>query len=155
MAKKPDDDDGRKLIARNKRARYRYEVLEKVQAGLVLRGSEVKSLRQGRVALSDAFARFRNGELYLVNCHIATYDDASYNNHEPLRSRKLLLTKREIGKIRAKIDQRGQTIVPLSMYFTRGLAKVELGVCRGKATHDRRESLKKREAEREMRRSYR
>ncbi len=136
-------------------ARYRYEVLEKVQAGLVLRGSEVKSLRQGRVALSDSFARFRSGELYLVNCHIATYDDASYNNHEPLRSRKLLLTKREIGKIRAKIDQRGQTIVPLSMYFTRGLAKVELGVCRGKATHDRRESLKKREAEREMRRSYR
>ena len=155
MAKAKPEDDGRKLIARNKRARYRYEVLEKVQAGLVLRGSEVKSLRQGRVALSDSFARFRSGELYLVNCHIATYDDASYNNHEPLRSRKLLLTKREIGKIRAKIDQRGQTIVPLSMYFTRGLAKVELGVCRGKATHDRRESLKKREAEREMRRSYR
>jgi len=154
MAKKPEDD-GRKLVARNKRARYRYEILSKVQAGLVLRGSEVKSIRQGRVALSDAFARFRNGELYLVNCHIATYDDASYNNHEPLRSRKLLLTKREIGKIRAKIDQRGQTIVPLSLYFTRGLAKVELGVCRGKATHDRRESLKKREAEREMRRSYR
>ena len=149
------DNDGRKLIARNKRAGYRFEILEKVQAGLVLRGSEVKSIRQGRVALSDAFARFRSGELYLVNCHIATYDDASYNNHDPLRSRKLLLTKREIGKIRAKIDQRGLTIVPLSLYFTRGLAKVELGVCRGKATHDRRESLKKREAEREMRRSYR
>jgi SsrA-binding protein len=154
MAKKPDDD-GRKLIARNKRARYRYEVLEKVQAGLVLRGSEVKSLRQGRVALADAFARFRDGELFLVNCHIATYDEASYNNHEPTRSRKLLLTKRELKKIRERIDQRGLTIVPLSLYFTRGLAKVELGVCRGKATHDRRESLKKREAEREMRRSYR
>ncbi|MEN8151053.1 MAG: SsrA-binding protein SmpB [Planctomycetota bacterium] len=154
MAKQPDDD-GRKLIARNKRARYRYEVLEKVQAGLVLRGSEVKSLRAGRVALADAFARFRGDELFLVNCHIATYDEASYNNHEPTRSRKLLLTKRELKKIRERIDQRGFTIVPLSLYFTRGLAKVELGVCRGKATHDRRESLKKREAEREMRRSYR
>jgi len=152
MAKKQTDD--RKLVARNKRARFKFEVLEVIQAGLVLRGSEVKSLRQGRAALADAFARFRGDELFMLNCHISPYEQANRNNHEPMRPRKLLLKRRELEKIRAKIEVKGLTIVPLSIYFVRGLAKTELGICRGKRIHDHRETLKKRDAEREMRRSY-
>jgi len=152
MAKKQTED--RKLIARNKKVRFKYEILEVIQAGLVLRGSEVKSLRAGRAALADSFARFHGDELFLLNCHISPYEQASRNNHEPMRPRKLLLRKRELVKIRAKIEVKGLTIVPLSLYFVRGFAKTELGICRGKRVHDHRESLKKREAEREMRRSY-
>ena len=143
------------MVARNKRARYRFEIFEVAEAGIVLRGTEVKSLRAGRVALADSFARFRRGELFLVNCHISPYEPASRDNHDPTRPRKLLLKKQQIRRIRAKVEERGHTVVPLSIYFTRGLAKVEIGIARGKRVHDRREDIRKKDAEREMRRGYR
>ncbi len=155
MAKAKDGEDDRKVVARNKKARHRFEILARIEAGIVLRGTEVKSLRAGRVALADSFARFRGGELWLQNCHIAAYEDGSWQNHEPTRPRKLLLHRRELRRLRTKMEERGLTVVPLRIYFTHGLAKVELALCRGKRTHDRREDLKKREAEREMRRAYR
>ncbi|MHC4470658.1 MAG: SsrA-binding protein SmpB [Planctomycetota bacterium] len=147
--------DGRHLVARNKKARYRFEIHEAVEAGIVLRGTEVKSLRAGRVALADSFARFRGGELFLVNCHISAYEPASRTNHEPTRPRKLLLKKQQLKRLRTKVEERGYTLVPLSLYFTRGLAKVEIGLVSGKRQRDRRQDLKKRDAEREMRQSYR
>ncbi|RKZ45562.1 MAG: SsrA-binding protein, partial [Gammaproteobacteria bacterium] len=131
MKKKADEDD-RRFVARNKKARFRYEVVDRLEAGISLVGTEVKSLRAGRVALLDSFAKFRGGELYLVNCHIATYDHAHRDNHEPTRARKLLLRKREIRRLKTKVEERGHTVIPLSIYFVRGLAKVELGLCRGK-----------------------
>jgi SsrA-binding protein len=148
------DDDSRKVIARNKKARFKFEVMDRIQAGLVLLGSEVKSLRDGRVALADSFARFRGDEVFLVNCHISPYEQASHFNHEPMRPRKLLLKKREIRKLKSKVEEKGLTLVPLSIYFTRGIAKTELGLCRGKRTHDKRQDLKKRDAEREIQRKY-
>lgn len=151
MKKRPDKAD-RKAIARNKKARYRFTILDTYEAGIVLRGTEVKSLRDGRVALADSFGRFRGNELFLVNCHISTYEKAFYGNHEPTRARKLLMSRKELRKLKAKVDERGLTIVALSIYFTRGLAKVEIGVAKGKRTHDRRQDMRKRDAEREMRR---
>ena len=151
--KKPEDD--RKFVARNKKAWHRYEVVAKIEAGISLRGTEVKSLRAGGVALADAFGRFRKHELFLLNLHIAAYEKAAYGNHEPTRPRKLLLRKRELRKLRAKVEERGFTIVPLSIYFRRGLAKVELGLCRGKRTHDRRDDIRRRDEERSLRQQYR
>ena len=151
MKKKADEDD-RKYVARNKKARFRFTVVDRMEAGIALLGTEVKSLRAGRVALADSFARFRAGELYLLNCHISPYDQAHRFNHEPMRPRKLLLHKREIGRLKTKVEERGHTLVPLSIYFVRGLVKVELGLCQGKRTHDRREDMKKRDADRELRR---
>ena len=148
---KAEEKDDRKFVARNKKARFKFLVLERFEAGLVLRGTEVKSLREGRAALSDSFGRFRGSELFLLNAHISTYDKAAYGNHEPTRPRKLLMRKRELKKLKAKVEERGHTLVALSLYFVRGLAKVELGLARGKRTHDRREDMKKRDAEREMR----
>jgi len=151
MKKKADEDD-RKYVARNKKARFRYHVIDRMEAGIALLGTEVKSLRAGRVALLDSFARFRSGELFLLNCHISPYDQAHRFNHEPMRPRKLLLKKREIKRLKTKVEERGHTLVPLSIYFVRGLAKVELGLCQGKQTHDRRDDMKKRDADRELRR---
>ncbi len=151
MKKKADQDD-RKYVARNKKARFRYHVIDRMEAGIALLGTEVKSLRAGRVALADSFARFRSGELFLLNCHISPYEQAHRFNHEPMRPRKLLLRKREIKRLKTKVEERGHTLVPLSIYFVRGLAKVELGLCQGKQTHDRREDMKKRDADRELRR---
>lgn len=148
-------EDGKKLVARNKRARYRFEVLESFEAGIVLRGTEVKSLRAARVALADSYAKFREDELFLLNCHISPYEMAGRENHEPMRPRKLLMKKRELRRLRAKVEERGHTLVPLSIYFVRGLAKVEVGLARGKQAHDKREDVKKRDAEREMRRAMR
>lgn len=151
MKKKADQDD-RKVVARNKKARFRFTVVDRMEAGIVLVGTEVKSLRASRVALADSFARFRDGELYLLNCHISPYDQAHRYNHEPMRVRKLLLKKREIKRLKTKVEERGHTLVPLTIYFVRGLAKVELGLCQGKKTHDRREDMKKRDSDRELRR---
>jgi SsrA-binding protein len=144
-------DDGRTLIVKNRRAFFNYEVLEKVEAGVVLTGSEVKSLRDGKLQLGDAYAAFKDGELYLLNAHISEYKQATYNNHEPTRVRKLLLHRRELRKLRRKLEEKGLTVVPLSVYFSpRGIVKVELGVCRGKKLHDKRHSIANREAKRDM-----
>ncbi len=142
---------GRRLIARNRRAFFNYEILEKIEAGIALRGSEVKSLRDGKLQLGDAYAAFKDGELYLRNAHIAEYKQASYNNHEPARARKLLLHRRELKKLRRRLEEKGLTLVPLAVYFNaRGLVKVELGLGRGKKLYDKRQSIAKREAKRDM-----
>ena len=139
---------------KNKRARFDYEILERVEAGLVLRGSEVKSLRAGRASLAEAYAKFDKNELFLLKVHIGEYKQATHNNHEPLRPRKLLLHKRELRKLAQRINERGLTVVPLRLYFTsRGFAKVELGICRGKKSHDKRQSIAKRDVERDLRRA--
>jgi SsrA-binding protein len=135
-------------IASNRRARFEYEILDTFEAGLALRGPEVKSLRQGKGNLSGAFAIVRRGEAWLIGCQIAHYEQANRENTDPLRERKLLLHKREIARIEGKVSERGFTLVPLSLYFKDGRVKVELAIARGKKTHDKRETIKRREDER-------
>ena len=139
------------IVAENKRARHDYEILETFEAGLVLQGSEVKSLRDRKLQLKDSFIEIQRGEAFLKNAHISEYKASSYNNHHPERPRKLLLHQSEIDKIFDKIRLRGFTIVPLKVYFKKGWAKVLIGVGKGKKRHDKRESLKRKEAQREMR----
>ena len=145
---------GTKLIAANRRARRNYEVLETVEAGLALRGSEVKSLRAGHVQLGDAYARIEGGEAWLVSLHIAPYGHAqAHSGHDPERPRKLLLHRAEIERLRAIVDEQRLTLVPLSLYFKEGRAKVELALARGRKTYDKRQALAKRDAEREAARA--
>ena len=146
---------GRKLITTNRRARHDYEILETVEAGLVLLGPEVKSLREGRANLADSYAVVRRGEAFLLNAHVSPYDKAGRENPDPRRERKLLMHRRELSRLGAKVAERGLTLVPLSLYFKDGRAKVELGLGRGKRQYDKRESLKKREQEREIERATR
>jgi SsrA-binding protein len=139
-----------KQVATNRRARRNYEILETVEAGLVLRGSEVKSLRLGQVQLGDAYVRIEGGEAWLVSLHIAAYEHAQdHTGHEPERRRKLLLHRAEIDRLRALVDEQRLTLVPLSIYFKDGKAKVEVALARGRKTYDKRELLAKRDAERE------
>src|SRR5688500_15447937 len=145
---KPKDGGGEKVVARNRKAFHDYEVLEELEAGLMLVGTEVKSLRAGQLTLGDAHARFIRGELYLVNAHIPEYKMGGWTNHEPTRPRKLLLKKREIAKLSQRIEEKGLTVVPLSVYFKRGYAKTKLGICRGKQAHDKRQAIAEREAKR-------
>ncbi len=145
-------DEGEKLVVRNRKAFHEFEVLEQIEAGLVLKGTEVKSLRDGNIQLGDSYARFKAGELYLVNAHISEYKMGSWTNHEPRRPRKLLLHRREIARLSVKVEEKGLTLVPLSVYFKRGYAKVRLGICRGKKLYDKRAALKQREAQRATRR---
>jgi SsrA-binding protein len=147
------DSDGSKVVVRNKKARHDYHILETWEAGLALQGTEVKSLRGGRANLQDAFARPERGELWLHNLHISPYDPGNRYNHDPLRPRKLLLHKREIRKMIAEVERQGLTLVPLDIYFKRGMAKITLALARGKQQHDRRDDLKRRDAEREMERA--
>ncbi|MDX9721951.1 MAG: SsrA-binding protein SmpB [Myxococcota bacterium] len=143
--------DGTKVLVRNRKAFFEYEILERYEAGISLLGSEVKSIRASRISLSESFARFdEKGELFLQNCHIAEYPWANRNNHEPLRARKLLLTRRELGKLSQEVSQAGCTLVPLSVYLKQGKVKVELGVAKGKKLYDKRETVKKRTAQREL-----
>jgi len=155
VSKKPPTaaDDGTKPIARNKKARHQYLVIETFEAGIALRGTEVKSLRNGKVSLAESFVRVQSGELILSEAHIDAYDSGGYTNHDPVRPRKLLMHKREISRIKTKLAEKGLTMVPLSMYFRRGMAKVELGLVRGKKLYDKRETLKKRDADMAMRRA--
>ena len=146
---------GRKLITSNRRALHDYEILETVEAGLVLLGPEVKSLREGRANLSDSYAVLRGGEAFLVNAHVSPYDKAGRDNPAPRRERKLLMHRGELSRLGSKVAERGLTIVPLSLYFKGGRAKVELGLARGKRQYDKRQSLKKREQEREIERATR
>jgi len=138
-------------VVRNKKASFEFELLDKYEAGIELKGTEVKSLRARDASLSESFARPRGRQLYLLNMHISPYDNAADQNHDPTRPRRLLLHRKEITRIIAQVEQRGCTIVPLSVYFKHGLAKVEIAVARGKRKYDKRESIKKRDAERQMR----
>jgi SsrA-binding protein len=142
-------------ITVNRRARHDYHIDETIEAGLVLSGSEVKSLRAGKAQLKDSYGRIKNGEIWLVNAHISEYRPSAQFGHEPTRARKLLLHKREIERLMGKIKERGLTLVPLRLYFKRGRAKVELGLARGKKLYDKRAAIKERETQREMDRAAR
>ncbi|TVR55313.1 MAG: SsrA-binding protein SmpB [Gemmatimonadales bacterium] len=144
---------GRKVIATNRKARHEYHILDEWEAGLVLTGSEVKSLRDGKVSFQDSFARVEGGEVWLHSLHISPYLQANRQNHDPLRPRKLLLRRQEIRKLIGKVEEKGLTLVPLEIYFQRGYAKVRIALARGKQLHDKREALKKRDQEREARRA--
>ncbi|MCD6449326.1 MAG: SsrA-binding protein SmpB [Thermotogaceae bacterium] len=141
-----------KVVAVNKKAKTDYEMLETFEAGIVLKGTEVKSLREGRVSFKDAYCKIKDGELWLLNLHIAPYDHASkVFNHDPERPRKLLLHKREIKRLIGKLQERGLTLIPTKIYFNnRGFAKVEIALARGRRKYDKREVIKKREMERRM-----
>lgn len=153
MAKKTDDDI--KPICRNRRATHDYNLLDKLECGIALRGTEVKSLREGSGSLEDAYAKIEDGELWLINSDIPEYSMGNRLNHKPKRKRKLLLRRREIAKFAAKASERGFTLVPVRMYFRHGLAKVEIAVARGKQLHDKREAKKTAEAKREISRAMR
>jgi SsrA-binding protein len=144
---------GEKLIADNRRARHDYELLERFEAGLVLTGTEVKSLRDGRASLAQAFADVRDGEVWLVGAEIATYDQGNIANHVPTRDRKLLLHRGEIASLYGKVREKGLTLVPTRMYWKDGRAKVEIALARGKQTIDKRRDIAKREADRAMQRA--
>jgi SsrA-binding protein len=150
---KKDEADGIKIICRNKRAFHEYDVFDALECGLVLTGTEVKSLRDGNGSLEDAYAKIEGGEVWLIGSDIPEYSMGNRMNHKPKRPRKLLLHRREIGKFAGKASQRGFTLVPLKMYFKDGRAKVELAVCRGKQMHDKRQDQKKADAQKEIRRA--
>src|ERR1700749_3970177 len=144
MAKKKDD--GSKLIADNRKARYAYSIGETLEAGIMLVGSEVRSLRTGKTTIAESYAHAKNGELWLVNSYIPEYTQASRFNHEPKRSRKLLVHKRQANKLAAAIQREGMTLIPLKLYFNaKGIAKLELGIAKGKKLHDKRETEKQRD----------
>ena len=145
-----------KPIAENRKARHKFEILDKLECGLVLVGSEAKSLRVGRVSLDESYARVKDGELWLFGCDIPEYIQASDWNHNPKRPRKLLLHTREISKFANRAHEDGLTLVPLKLYFNnRGIAKILIGLCRGKKTHDKREAIKKADVDRDIRRTMR
>jgi SsrA-binding protein len=152
------EKNGRKVLAKNKKAFFNYTVEESFEAGIVLAGTEVKSVKNGKFSFTDAYARIRDGELWLIGLHISPYDFGNIHNHEPLRDRKLLVHKQELKRLTRKVDEKGFTLVPLKFYLKKGLVKVEVGICKGKKTHDKREAIKqkdlKREAEREMRNRF-
>ncbi|MGQ9854086.1 MAG: SsrA-binding protein SmpB, partial [Candidatus Oleimicrobiaceae bacterium] len=141
-----------KLIATNRKARHDYIILETLEAGMALQGTEVKSLRAGRANLKDSYAAIKDGEVWLFHVHISPYDHGSVFNHDPLRPRKLLLHRQEIRRLTTKLQERGLTLVPLRMYFKKGKAKVELALARGKRQYDRREDITRRDTERETQR---
>lgn len=144
---------GIKIVAQNRKAGFNYHFLETFEAGLVLTGSEVKSLRDGKASMGDAYAIVKEGEIFLLNCHISPYPPAAGANHDPLRTRKLLLKKAEIAKLLGKMQQKGLTLIPTKLYFKEGRAKAELALAQGKKLFDKRESLKKKEARRTMARA--
>ena len=149
---KQDKGDGTKLIAQNKKARHNYLIEDTVEAGLQLVGTEVKSCREGKVNLADSYAAVRDGEAWLLQCHISPYSHGNRENHDPIRPRKLLLKHHEIVQLQEKVAQEGRTLVPLRLYFKHGLAKAEIAIARGKQTHDKRQAEAQRDAERSMRR---
>ena len=146
---------GLKIISNNRKARFNYFFKEFFEAGIVLKGSEVKSLRDGKANISESYAFDEQGELYLVNSHIPSYKESSYNNHDPKRNRKLLLNKREINKLIGRINREGYTLIPTKLYFREGKAKVEIAVAKGKKQYDKRHTKKKRDWDRERARYFR
>jgi len=149
------DDESWKIVARNRRARHEFDLLDSVEAGIVLTGTEVKSLRNGKASLEESYAGIENGEVWLYGCDIPEYLQANRMNHKAKRPRKLLLHRAEIDKMIAKASERGLTIVPLKIYFKDGMAKVEICVARGRKTYDKRDALKKQDAKRDMDRAIR
>jgi SsrA-binding protein len=149
------ENKDRKLVATNRRARFDYEIVDTFEAGLALLGPEVKSLRGGKASLAEAFAIVRRGEAWLVGCHIPPYEQAGRENPDPLRERKLLLHKREIAELEGSASERGFTVIPLELYFKDGRAKVSVAIARGKKRHDKRETIRRREEEREVARTMR
>lgn len=147
------EDRGRKIVARNRKARHEYEILETYEAGIVLRGPEVKSVRAGNIAFRDAFARLEGGEILLYNLHISPYEPATNQNEDPTRVRKLLLHKKEIRRMVGKVEEKGLTLIPLDIYFARGFAKVTVALARGRKLYDKRDKLKKQTQEREAQRA--
>ena len=147
---KPDTPPDQHSIARNRRARHEYHILETWEAGIALTGTEVKSLRNGKANLTDAFGIVKDGEVYLLNLHIAPYEQGNQFNHEPTRTRKLLLHRREIRRLIGSVERQGLTLVPLELYFKRGRAKVALALGKGKKEHDKRDDQRKRDDEREI-----
>ncbi len=143
---------GEKLICQNKKAWHNYFIEDTYEAGLCLLGTEVKSLREGKASLGDSYAKIKNGEVFLVDAHISPYSHANRFNHDPLRTRKLLLHKREIKRLIGKVQEKGFTLIPLRLYFSNGRAKVELGLAKGKKLYDKRETLKRKTLQREMER---
>ena len=150
---KKSEEEGIKPICKNRRAFHEYAILDKLECGIVLTGTEVKSLREGSTSLDEAYAKLDDGELWLIGSDIPEYSMGNRLNHKPKRPRKLLMHRREIGRFAEKASQKGFTLVPLRLYFKAGLAKVELAICKGKQLHDKREDLKKKDADREMRRA--
>ena len=146
---------GLKIISNNRKAKFNYFFKEFFEAGIALKGSEVKSLREGKANISEAYAFDSNGEFFLVNSHIPSYKESSYNNHDPKRNRKLLLNKREINKLIGRINREGYTLIPTKLYFRKGKAKVELAVAKGKKQYDKRHTKKKRDWDRERARYFR
>src|SRR5580704_16590613 len=151
-AKQQDKNDAKsQVVCRNRRARHEYDILEDLQCGIVLTGSEVKSIRNGKISIEEAYARVRDGELFLVGADIAVYPQATVMNHEPKRIRKLLIRKQELQKVVESAAQKGLTLVPLAVFFSRGFVKVSVAVANGRKLHDKREALKRKEDTREMR----
>ena len=150
-----DEQDGHKIIARNKRARHDYQIIDTWEAGIVLTGTEVKSLREGKANLTDSYGILNDGEVFLLNLHISPYEQGNRFNHEPTRTRKLLMDRKEIRKLIGAVERQGLTLVPLEMYFKRGVAKVTVALGKGKKLHDKRADEKKREDQRDMARAVR
>lgn len=149
--KKDKDKFAKKVEIVNRQARYLYEIIEKYTAGIVLTGTEIKSLRMGKASIGEGYIFIDNGEVWLKNCHISEYTEGTYNNHDPKRLRKLLLQKKEILKLKQKLEQKGLTIIPLKIFFNeRGYAKLEIALARGKKLHDKREDIKKKDTIREL-----
>ena len=155
MVSQGERDAGDRTIATNRRARHEYEILETHEAGLVLRGTEVKALRAGHITFKDSYAAVRNGEAWLLGCHISPYSHGTDANHDPERDRKLLLHARELSRLAGKVAERGLTLVPLRLYFKSGRVKLEIGLARGKKLHDKRSAIREREVAREMDREAR
>jgi SsrA-binding protein len=150
------EDKTFRVITENKRARHDYFIEEKLEAGIVLTGTEMKSIRAGRVNLKDSYAEISpTGELWVLQMHVSPYEQGNRFNHEPLRKRKLLLHKTQISKWGSKVQQQGMTLVPLRLYIKRGLAKIELGLCKGKKTYDKRDAIAERDAQRDLARTLR
>ncbi len=143
-----------KNVVTNRRARHEYFILESYEAGLALKGTEVKSLRSGSANLQDGYVSVRRGELWLVGMHVSPFEKGNINNHDPLRDRKLLLHRKEILKMAVKLQEKGLALIPLRIYFKKNIAKVEIGLCRGKKFFDKRETIKKRDVERQIRRDF-
>ena len=151
----PKTKTGLKIISNNRKAKYNYFFTEFFEAGIVLKGSEVKSLRDGKANISESYAFDHHGEMYLINSHIPSYKESSYNNHDPRRNRKLLLTKREINKLIGRVNREGYTLIPTKIYFKKGKAKIEIAVAKGKKQYDKRQTKKKRDWNRERARYFR
>ncbi|GAB4143992.1 MAG: SsrA-binding protein SmpB [Planctomycetaceae bacterium] len=148
---KKQDDPNSKTVCRNRKARHEYDILDELECGIVLKGSEVKSIRDGKISIDEAYARLQDGELWLVNADIAEYPQATVMNHEPKRTRKLLLHKRELAKFAGTATQQGLTLIPLAVYFSRGIVKVKIALAKGRKLHDKRDKLRKKSDKRDMR----